>query len=326
MHVLLPLDANAIEGPNCRLVSGTKAKSCKGRHLAFLLLLASPALFAANVVSLPSGQLTLQFYKSAEAVSFPASLSEDVVTFPSGKLTLHGVLYRREGDGPFPAVLYNHGSAPGMYSKEAFDALGPVFASRGWVFFAPYRRGQGLSASAGPYIGDEIAAARKQGGRADVATMIRLLETDHLNDQLAGLAWLRKQRFIQPKRIAAAGNSFGGIEVVLGVERAPYCAAIDAAGGAESWSLAQPELQAQMTRAVLHARAPIFFFQAENDYDLSPSRILAAAMKDAGKLYELKIYPAFGDSAADGHAFGYFGSSVWGERERIDGAVLQLKH
>jgi dipeptidyl aminopeptidase/acylaminoacyl peptidase len=66
-----------------------------------------------------------------------------------------------------------------------------------------------------------------------------------------------------------------------------------------------------MTHGVRNARTPIFFFQAENDYDLSPSRILAAEMKDAGKAYELKIYPPFGDSVADGHAFSYFGSSVW---------------
>jgi hypothetical protein len=37
-----------------------------------------------------------------------------------------------------------------MLSRGAFEALDPVFASHGWVFFGPYRRGQGLSASAGP--------------------------------------------------------------------------------------------------------------------------------------------------------------------------------
>ena len=79
-----------------------------------------------------------------------ARFAADIVAFPSGELTLHGVLYKPEGDGPFPAVVYNHGSAPGMLSKEAFEALGPAFAGRGWVFFGPYRRGQGLSASAGP--------------------------------------------------------------------------------------------------------------------------------------------------------------------------------
>jgi len=199
-----------------------------------------------------------------------------------------------------------------MLSEQAFEALGPVFAGHGWVFFGPYRRGQGRSAAAGPYIGDEIAAVTKKGGTpAGAGTMVRLLETDHLNDQLAALTWLRAQKFVEPNRIAVAGNSFGGIEVVLGAERASYCAAVDSAGAAQSWAEA-PAVQALMTRAVRNSRAPIFFFQAENDYDLSPSRTLSAAMKEAGKEFEIKIYPPFGKSVQDGHSFGYFGSSVWG--------------
>jgi dipeptidyl aminopeptidase/acylaminoacyl peptidase len=200
-----------------------------------------------------------------------------------------------------------------MLSRDAFEALGPVFASHGWVFFGPYRRGQGLSASAGPYIGDEIAAAEKKGGlSAAAATMVRLLETDHLNDQLAAREWLKKQDFVKPDAIAVAGNSFGGIETVLGAERGNYCAAVDSAGGAQSWAQA-PELQAIMTRAVRNSKAPIFFFQAQNDFDLSPSKTLAAAMKDAGKVYELKIYSPWGESAREGHTFGYFGATVWAD-------------
>lgn len=234
-----------------------------------------------------------------------------VVSFPSGDLTLHGVVYKPKGPGPFPAIVYNHGSAPGMLSRQAFEALGPVFASHGWVFFGPYRRGQGLSASAGPYIGDEIAAADKKGGQsAAAATMVRLLETDHLNDQLAAREWLRKQDFVKPDAIAVAGNSFGGIETVLGAERGNYCAAVDSAGGAQSWAEA-PELQELMTKAVRNSKVPILFFQAENDYDLSPSKALSSAMKDAGKPYELKIYPPWGSSVSDGHTFGYFGATVW---------------
>jgi carboxymethylenebutenolidase len=237
--------------------------------------------------------------------------SADVVTFPSGGLTLQGVMFKPEGVGPFPAVVYNHGSAPGMLSKDAFEALGPAFAAHGWVFFGPYRRGQGLSASAGPYIGDEIAAAEKKGGiAAGAAALVRLLETDHLQDQLAALTWLRTQRFVRPDRIAVAGNSFGGIETVLGAERGTYCAAIDSAGGAQSWAQA-PELRMLMTRAVRNSNVPIFFFQAANDYDLSPSKTLSEAMKEAGKTYEVKIYPAYGKSVQEGHTFGYFGSTVW---------------
>jgi dipeptidyl aminopeptidase/acylaminoacyl peptidase len=250
---------------------------------------------------------------AAFVLSHAVLLSGRIVEFPSGTLTLHGTLYVPPGRGPFPAVIYNHGSAPGMLSKQAFDALGPVFAQRGWVFFGPYRRGQGLSAAAGPFIGDQIDAAVKHGGIAEgAATMTRLLETDHLDDQLAALEWLRAQPFVQPKRIAVAGNSFGGVEAVFGAARADYCAAIDSAGGAQSWAQA-PALRDRMTRAVRASRAPIFFFQAENDYDLSPSRILSDAMRDAGKDHALKIYPAYGRSRQDGHTFGYFGSKLWAD-------------
>lgn len=236
---------------------------------------------------------------------------QETVAFPSGTLTLRGVLYRPTGTGPFPAVVYNHGSAPD--NSMASEALGPVFAHRGWVFFMPSRRGQGLSTSAGPYIRDEITAAVTKGGiRAGAATMIRLLETDHLDDQLAALAWLRKNSFVQSNRIAVAGNSFGGIETVLGAEKGPYCAAVDSSGGAESWAQA-PELQAIMTRAVRKSRVPIFFLQPENDYDLSPSKVLSAAMKHAGKVFETKIYAGFGKSAQEGHSFAYLGSSVWAD-------------
>ncbi len=239
--------------------------------------------------------------------------AQDVVTFPSGDITLHGVVYKPKGTGPFPAIVYNHGSAAGMLSKQAFDALGPVFASHGWVFFGPYRRGQGLSAAAGPFIGDQLDAASKHGGTsARSATMVRLLQTDHLNDQLSAAAWLRKQNFVQHDRIAVAGNSFGGIETVLGAEQGNYCAAIASAAGAQTWAQA-PELQSVMTRAVRNAKAPVFFFQAANDYDLSPSKTLSEAMKAAHKTYEMKIYPAFGKSTGDGHTFGYFGSAVWAD-------------
>jgi hypothetical protein len=51
-----------------------------------------------------------------------------------------------------------------MLSSQAFDALGPVFTGRGWVLFGQYRRGQGLSVSGSPFVGDEIAAAERKVG------------------------------------------------------------------------------------------------------------------------------------------------------------------
>lgn len=251
--------------------------------------------------------LNIASFGAAKTIQF------EQVTFQNGNLSLHGVLYKPKGSGPFPAVLYNHGSAPGMLNSQASNLLGPLFARHGWVFFMPYRRGQGLSESAGPYILDEIKKSRKVGGaQAATATMIKLLITDHLDDQLAALRWLRKTNFVVADRIAVAGNSFGGIETVLGAEKGTYCAAIDASGAAESWKDA-PAIRAVMIKAVRNANAPIFFFQAANDFDLSPSRVLSTEMKKAGKQYEIKIYPPFGDSTKKGHSFAYLGRKIWAD-------------
>jgi dienelactone hydrolase len=235
----------------------------------------------------------------------------DVIYFQNKTKTLGGELFKPEGDGPFPAILYNHGSAPRMLNSEASKAIGPLFAAKGWVFFMPYRRGQGLSADAGRFIGDDIADARARGGLKDAAaTMSKLLSTEQLEDQLAALHWLRAQKFIKANQVAVAGNSFGGVEAVLGAAHESYCAAVDASGGAESWSSA-PELQTLMKEAVRRSKSPIFFFQAENDFDLTPTKVLLAEMKMAGKDGVAKIYPNYGHSARDGHSFAYRGASTW---------------
>jgi dienelactone hydrolase len=235
----------------------------------------------------------------------------EVIYFQNETKSLGGELFKPDGDGPFPAILYNHGSAPGMLNSEASKAIGPLFVAKGWVFFMPYRRGQGLSADAGRFIGDDIADARTHGGFKDgAATMSRLLSTEQLEDQLTALQWLRAQKFIKPNQVAVAGNSFGGVEAVLGAAQEYYCAAVDASGGAESWNSA-PELQTLMKEAVRMSKSPIFFFQAENDFDLTPTKVLLAEMKMAGKDGVAKIYPPYGHSARDGHSFAYRGAGTW---------------
>ena len=46
---------------------------------------------------------------AGEATVSPVAPEE--VAFPGESGTLKGVLYKPAGEGPFPAVLYNHGSA-----------------------------------------------------------------------------------------------------------------------------------------------------------------------------------------------------------------------
>lgn len=253
------------------------------------------------------------FLMAARVQADPAPApAPETVAFPGDKV-LHGLLYKPSGKGPFPAVVYNHGSAPGLINNAAFDAIAPYFTAKGWVFFAPYRRGQGLSADAGVYVGTQMIEAEKQGVAAGDAMLVQLLSGQQLDDQLAAAHWLEAQSFVQPRRVAVMGNSFGGIETVFGAERHPYCAAVNLTGAAMSWDEA-PLLQKAMTEAVQQAQAPILFIQAENDYSTEPSRLLYAAALHAHREAQIHIYPPFqgtGSGGMQGHSFAWLGASVW---------------
>ena len=225
------------------------------------------------------------------------------VTFPSGTLVLHGFLYRPQGNGPFPAILYNHGSEEKPGTKPA---LGNFFSSKGYVFFVPHRRGQGRSPN-----DSNVESLRAQG----VAGAIALHET-HLDDQLAALSYLKTLPEVDSRRIAVAGCSYGGIQTVLAVEaneeqKLGLRAAIDFAGGAESWR--SLSLRDRMIRAIRRADIPVLFIQAQNAYDLGPSRTLAGELEQLGKPHKLLIFPPYGNTHAEGHGvFCYQATNVWG--------------
>ena len=252
--------------------------------------------------------LVLSFF--AQTLWAADAFQTSTVSFPSGSLQLRGTIYKPKGDGPFPAVVYNHGSP--KETAMVAKAVGPIYAKRGWVFFMPDRRGHGLSANVGPYIMDETDKASKRGKNAGAMALIRLLTIDHLDDQIAAADWLRKQKYVHPKRVAVHGHSFGGILTILGAERGNYCAGIDAAGGAMNWNESQ-DLQQTMMAAASRAKSPIFFLQADNDYTTIPSRVLSNVMRKYQKPFQLKMYPPVGKTHADAHNFAYTGGATWAE-------------
>ena len=236
----------------------------------------------------------------------------DTVTFNTGELTLTGVLWRPTGEGPYPAVLFNHGS--GEDYSDQIAALGPVFTERGYVLFWPYRRGHGLSGDQADWVGNQLDAAEEEGGSELWSkVMTELLQGPHLADQMAALDWLLAQPVVDNQKVYVAGNSFGGIQTALiSAETDRVRAAVDFAGAALTWARS-PDLREAMTEAVVNARMPVMFIQAENDADVSPSRELASAMQAANKPHRIHIFPAFGETSSDGHSFGYFGAELWGD-------------
>src|SRR5262245_66683179 len=76
------------------------------------------------------------------------------VFYPSGGLRIQAYLYKPEGDGPFPAVVYNHGSRIGRERQSApFEHIGRPLTGAGYVVLVPeprcYGRSDGAPAPAG---------------------------------------------------------------------------------------------------------------------------------------------------------------------------------
>jgi len=229
------------------------------------------------------------------------------VAFSSGLLVLHGFVYKPEGKGPFPAIVNNHGSEK-LPGREL--AIAKLFVSKGYVVFVPHRRGQGRSSNQGEYIVDLI---RREPEKTRGKKFVELQEI-HQQDVIAALSDLKQLPYVDQHRIVMSGCSFGGIQTVLATEKPlGLRGTIAFAPAAMTWA-SYPELRSRLIQAVRKATVPILLIQAENDYDLTPTKTMAAALEKANKPYKLLIFPAFGKTHAQGHGvFCSQGEQVWGK-------------
>jgi len=131
---------------------------------------------------------------------------------------LHTKLLRPAGRGPFPVFVqvYN-GPGAGRQVTEQWSPrdslLHQYLVAKGWIVFSVDGRG---SPGRGKAFEDGIYHAM---GTVEVA------------DQLAALAWLKAQPFVDPRRIAVYGWSYGGTMALKLLEAAPgaYAAGISGA-------------------------------------------------------------------------------------------------
>jgi len=224
-----------------------------------------------------------------------------LVSFPGPGGTLSGFLYVPSGPGPFPAVLWNHGSEkhPGAQPE-----LAAFYNSHGFVFFLPHRRGQ--RRSPGPYIMDEIHSHPGPDAAAQA-------QQDANNDVVAAFNWLRAQKQVDPNRIVVSGCSFGGIQTLLTAAKGLGARAFVAfAPAAQSWG--NPALEQMLSDAVRKATGPVFIVQARNDFSIQPAQVLGKIAKAKGG--QATIYPPFGQTPEDGHwkfATTQSGIAIWGQ-------------
>lgn len=271
------------------------------------------------VLKVAALSLLLPLVRIAAAVDEAPAIAHETVVVPSGALQLKAFLWRPKGTGPFPVVLFNHGSGSvdsahtgPVAMTEAAEKLGPIFVRHGYAFLYLFRRGQGLSADQGPFMQDVLQSEETARGKeARQHLQFVLMTTDHLDDVLAGLTFLKSLPSIDSHRMAMVGHSFGGQLTLLAAERdSSVRAAITFGAAAASWKNSS-EVRECLLAAVRKTNSPIMLVHAANDYSTVPGKIMAEELEKLGRPHLLKIYPPVGKTPDDGHNFVYTAVGRW---------------
>jgi dienelactone hydrolase len=240
----------------------------------------------------------------------------DTVSVRSGKLILKSLLWRPPGKGKFPTVIFCHGSYETddtTYDPvQNVSILGQVFAQKGYLFLGILRRGVGLSRTQGVNSADLMAKAFKENGQEGRnKVQLEHLETDQLQDMLAGLSFLRKRKDVDTKRIVIMGHSFGGSLALLVAEHEPGLkAAVVFSGAGYSWDRS-PQLRMRLIRAAKNISMPVMIIHAQNDYSLNPGYGLDSVLNQLHKPHLLKIYPKFGNTNREAHNLVFLNTKTW---------------
>ncbi|HKW31808.1 MAG TPA: prolyl oligopeptidase family serine peptidase [Candidatus Acidoferrum sp.] len=244
---------------------------------------------------------------SAAAQSNTKQTTYETAFYPSGELKIEAYVFKLEGPGPFPVVIYNHGSRPGHEREERpFAYVGELLVRNGYVVVVPERRGYGKSD--GVTFGEAVGEDR--GPR--FVTRVQE-ETD---DMLAAVEFVKTLPYVDPKRMGVMGWSFRGIVSVFGANRSTaFRAVVDQAGAALTWDHS-PAMQAALKEAAGKIRIPLLGMVAQNDRTTESVKAVVREAEKHGATTKLIVYPAFIPQDAGGVARGHMvigreGWRVW---------------
>jgi carboxymethylenebutenolidase len=240
--------------------------------------------------------------------------------YKSGGLNVEAYFYKPQGTGPFPLVIYNHGSRSGQeHVEKPFPAIAQILVPQGYAVLVPERRGYGKSD--GPTYGEEVGNDRGE--------LMMKRFSEEAGDVLAGLDYLKRGEvvanaiggkpsngLIDFKRVALMGWSHGGVVSLLAAsERHEFVALVDQAGGALTWN-SSPVLRNRLPDAAAKIKVPALCMDAENDATTNAVKSVGEAIKNSGEWERTIIYPPFTPTSnpsniAPGHLIFGQGIPIW---------------
>ena len=245
---------------------------------------------------------------------------QDKVLFVSREIRLEATLYKPKGIGPFPVVVFNHGSTgPGVIPASSTSnprGYASYLLKQGIALIIPMRRGRGKSEGlyTEPY---DCSLNQAQWG---IQYAMESLD--------AVYEYLRKQEWADMHRVILSGTSRGGLLSVVYAAERPGSAigVINFVGGWMSDSCnsrAGLDINEAIFReAGKKSAVPALFLygSADNYYAVSSIEKYPVAFREGGGRADYRLYTL--PAGENGHALLYRHEKLW--RPEVDAFLLEL--
>lgn len=202
---------------------------------------------------------------------------------------------KRKPGRRYPVFVYVYGGPHGADVQRQWGRRTLILdylASKGWIVFTLDNRGTSFR------------------GTAFDAPIFHALGTPEVADQLAGVAWLKAQPFVDPAKVAVMGWSYGGYMTLKLLEAAPGTFAAGVAGApVTQWGLydsayTERYLGDPAKNAAAYARADalteatkiadpllVIHGMADDNVVFENSTSLFAKLQAARRPFEMMVYP-----------------------------------
>jgi dienelactone hydrolase len=250
--------------------------------------------------------ISAQALDRGETISIP--MTEQGLLWDK-QIQLEATLYKPAGDGPFPLVIFNHGSTgPGIIANTLTInpwGFGAYLNKHNIALLIPMRRGRG--ASQGSY---------KESYNCSVNSVESGI--NYASQSLdATMLYLQQQTWLDQENIVISGHSRGGLLSVVYAAKHPqrFKGVVNFSGG---WMGGQCQIntplasnQGLFSKAAKNNPLPHLFMYGRSDPYYSDSEIesYAQAFEDAGGQVDFQFYSL--GSSANGHALFYEYSDFW---------------
>jgi dienelactone hydrolase len=238
----------------------------------------------------------------------------ETVSYTSGRHSYQGYLYKPEGNGPFPVVVWNNGRSKRLLNgnPSEYDTLAKIFTNDGYILFLPDRHMYDIVTN--EYSPKTLEWLKGTHSEAEAKKRFyrEYLEIN-ARDVVAACGWIQKQPYANPKRIALAGWSSGAVASLMAApEIRDLGACVLFSPAVSQWKSNPKILSDVMGRAIKKCQAPIFLVQGSTDGTLAPGELLRKNLETRPKPNRVQIYSYGGGSDTQLSSLAFAGWQKWG--------------